>query len=348
MPLGLITLLGAGVGIPASGKTHAYLGERLPPHPRIAVVETPAGFELNSGDVAARVGEYIAQRLQNLNPRIEVVAARKKGTPFSPDAHDVVAPILAADEIVLGPGSPTYGARQLRDSLALDYMKARQWRGGILLLSSSATASLGRLTLPVYEIYKVGEEPHWKEGADYFADYGLNLTIVPHWNNKDGGKGLDTSRCYIGRARFDPLLAQLPAGHTLLGLDDHTAAVLDFNSGEGTVVGPDTVTIIRDGRTHVISSGDTFALDLLGPWRAPDPGALPATVWAAADAAWAARLAADAPPPPPDAVVALADQRLAARNARDWPLADSLRDQITALGWHVKDTAEGYELEENN
>ncbi len=43
----------------------------------------------------------------------------------------------------------------------------------------------------------------------------------------------------------------------------------------------------------------------------------------------------------PAEVVALAEQRQAARAAKDWALADQLRDQITAAGYTVEDTPNG-------
>ena len=46
----------------------------------------------------------------------------------------------------------------------------------------------------------------------------------------------------------------------------------------------------------------------------------------------------------PDEVKALAEARFAAKKARDWATADALRAQITALGWAVKDSKEGYIL----
>ena len=45
----------------------------------------------------------------------------------------------------------------------------------------------------------------------------------------------------------------------------------------------------------------------------------------------------------PSEVDALAEQRAAARSARDFAEADRLRDEIAALGWVVKDTADGFE-----
>ena len=47
----------------------------------------------------------------------------------------------------------------------------------------------------------------------------------------------------------------------------------------------------------------------------------------------------------PDDVVALAEQRLAARKAKNWAESDRLRDEIAERGFAIKDTAAGYELE---
>jgi hypothetical protein len=46
----------------------------------------------------------------------------------------------------------------------------------------------------------------------------------------------------------------------------------------------------------------------------------------------------------PGEVVALAEQRVAARRDRDFAAADRLRDEIAAAGWLVTDTADGYAL----
>ena len=46
----------------------------------------------------------------------------------------------------------------------------------------------------------------------------------------------------------------------------------------------------------------------------------------------------------PAAVKKLAEERLVARNAKDWAKSDELRDEISKLGYVVGDTKEGYEL----
>lgn len=343
---GIVVLLGSGETLPSSGKTHDYVAQRLPDKPRIVILETPAGFEPNSDAVAGKIKTFLARRLQNYKPVIDVLPARRRGTPFSPDNPEVVAPILQADEILLGPGSPTYGVRQLRDSLALQMIGARHRRGGVLFLSSSATLTFGAHTMPVYEIYKVGEDLHWKSGLNFFGSYGLDVSVVPHWNNTDGGDELDTSRCYIGQGRFQQLLEMLPAAHTVVGIDEHTSLIIDFSDGCCRVRGNDTVTILCNGRSQTYQSGEQFPLDALGAWHIPaaHPG-VSDDVWEQAIAAEEAREAAAQPPDqPPAEVLALVDTREQARQEKDWETADSLRDQIEALGWQVMDTPDGSKL----
>jgi len=53
-----------------------------------------------------------------------------------------------------------------------------------LIFASAAAIAVNRHALPVYEIFKVGEDLHWKLGLDLFGQYGLDLTIVTQWNNR--------------------------------------------------------------------------------------------------------------------------------------------------------------------
>ena len=68
--------------------------------------------------------------------------ARKRGTLDSPDEPQVVAPLLEADLIFMGPGSPTYAVRQLSDSLAWHYLLARHRLGAALVLASAAVIAI--------------------------------------------------------------------------------------------------------------------------------------------------------------------------------------------------------------
>ncbi|HAM68904.1 MAG TPA: cysteine--tRNA ligase, partial [Ruminococcus sp.] len=46
----------------------------------------------------------------------------------------------------------------------------------------------------------------------------------------------------------------------------------------------------------------------------------------------------------PAEVLELVDQRKEARKAKDFAKADALRDQITALGWQIRETRQGTEI----
>lgn len=46
----------------------------------------------------------------------------------------------------------------------------------------------------------------------------------------------------------------------------------------------------------------------------------------------------------PEEILALAQDRLSARSAKDFALSDQLRDQIAEQGWLIKDTPDGFEL----
>jgi len=341
MPIGQIAFLGSGETSLAGGRIFETLARSLPEGLKIALLETPAGFELNSAQVTGRVAEFMGTRLQNYKPQIEVVPARKRGTDFSPDDPEILKPLLSADMIFMGPGSPTYAIRQLKDSLAWDIIRARHRLGATLVFASAATISVGAWALPVYEIFKVGQDVHSVPGLDLFADFGLTLSIIPHWNNAEGGIDLDTSRCFVGLDRFNEWCDTLPAENTTLGLDEHTGIIMDFQTGEGQVLGVSSVSLVRECDPEIYATGSTVPLHELGKIYVPEPlnAGIPANVW---EMVTAANQPED--DSPPDEVQVLADQRQKARDEKNWSESDRLRDEIAELGWQVQDTPDGPKL----
>ena len=341
MALGQIAFLGSGETSMAGGRIFENLARALPQPLRIAILETPAGFELNSHQVAGRVGEFMKTRLQNYTPTIDVIPARKRGTPFSPDEPAILRSLLYANLIFMGPGSPTYAVRQLQGSLAWDIVRARHRLGATLAFASAATVSVGAWAIPVYEIYKVGEDVHSKVGLNFFSDFGMHLSFVPHWNNTDGGEDVDTSRCFIGRDRFEAWCESLPAENTTVGLDEHTGLIIDFESGQCEVSGVSSVSLIHDCEPKMYPAGAKFGFTELGVLTLPEPieAGIPARVW---------NMVKNTPPleedKPSTDVLALAEQRLQARASKKWSESDRLRDQIAALGWTVQDTKDGQKL----
>jgi cyanophycinase-like exopeptidase len=339
-PIGPVALIGSGETSPAGGRVFEAVARRYAPPLRIAILETPAGFELNSDRVAGRVAGFLQQRLASCAPEIHVIPARKRKTPFDPDNPELLTPLTAAHLIFMGPGSPTYTVRQLRDTLAWQAILARHRQGAAVVLASAAAIAAGFAALPVYEIYKAGHDLHWYEGLDLFGAFGLKLAIVSHWDNRSGGEELDTSRCYMGRSRFTSLAAMLPQLTTVLGIDEHTGLIVDLEKEDAEVLGRGGVTVIREGQERRFGGRQALPLAALGPFHLPaEDLILPPEIPSQPEAE-----AKDAGASPSQAVLALLAQREKAREAPNWAEADRLRDRILELGWSVQDTVDGPRL----
>lgn len=342
MALGKIAFLGSGETSLAGGRIFESLVRDLQGPARIALMETPAGFELNSTQVVRRVGDFMMTRLQNYKPVIDIVPARRKNSAFDPNDVEIVKPLLHANIIFMGPGSPTYAIRHLKDTLAWDVIRARHRLGATLIFASAATISIGAHALPVYEIYKVGQDIHVVDGLNLFADFGLHLSFIPHWNNAEGGVDLDTSRCFVGMDRFSEWCKLVPDENTTLGLDEHTGIILDFEKSRCEVSGVSSISLVRDCEPEpkMHPSGTSFDLNELGDLNIPDPiqKDIPAHVW---------DMVLNVPPfedSAPDEVIALAEKRLKARANKQWSESDQLRSEIASLGWTVQDSKDGYKL----
>jgi cyanophycinase-like exopeptidase len=339
MALGNVVFFGSGETSPTGGLVFQKLSAGFGKAFRIAILETPAGFEPNSAQVAGRVADFLQEKLGEKSPRISVIPARRKGTPLSPDSPEILGPLPVADWIYFGAGSPSYTVRQLADSLAWRQILTAWQQGAMLVLASAAMIAVGAYSLPVYEIYKVGEDPQWKLGLDLFGALGWKLILISHWNNAEGGTELDTSRCFIGRDRFQTLLNRAPPETVILGLDEHTALTFDWAEGKGRVVGKGTVTILRDGREQVYPSGGEFPLKELGEYAIPPiPFGVEAGVW---EEILRQRASRDTQMEPPQEVTALVRDRERIRIAGKFAEADALREKIERLGWTVMDTPQG-------
>jgi hypothetical protein len=167
-----------------------------------------------------------------------------------------------ADFVLIGPGSPTYAVRHLDPSPVPDLLTRCVTDGGCLVAASAAALTVGRFTLPVYEIYKVGQDLHWVDGLDLLSRFGLNLVVVPHWNNAEGGTH-DTRFCFMGASRFDVLASMLPQPLPILGLDEHTACILDLANDQAEVKGLGGISLRTPEGVRTFSSGDRFALAAL-------------------------------------------------------------------------------------
>ena len=177
---------------------------------------------------------------------------------------------------------------------------------------------------------------------DLFADLNLPLSVIPHWNNTDGGDDVDTSRCFIGIERFNQWCNLLPTTHTTLGLDEHTGIIIDFATGKCTVSGVSSVTLLRACNPKIIPAGAEFPISELGAFSWPEnpEAGISTRAW---EMVKSGELV-ESPEEMPAELVCLAEERQKARIHQDWASADTLRQKMALLGWLVQDTPEGQKI----
>ena len=264
----ILTIMGSGETSPTMVSTHRMLVGKLPKPIRAALLDTPYGFQENAPELATKAVEYFNT---SINVALDVaglteisagdVLATEKGLQLVADAQYVFA----------GPGSPSYALRQWSGTPLAGLLIKKLRSGGIVTFASAAALTLGKYTLPVYEIYKAGEPPRWLDGLDILSELGIKAALIPHYNNAEGGHH-DTRFCYMGERRLSFLERELPEDVYVLGVDEHTGVVLDVDADEATVVGKGVVTIRVRGASQEFASGTVIPLDKL---RDPSTSARP-------------------------------------------------------------------------
>lgn len=256
----LLAIMGSGETTPTMVKVHRQLFDRLGPGSVPAVLlDTPYGFQANARDISARAVSYFRESVRR---QVEVASLEHAAEAGTVALEAVLARVSEARWVFSGPGSPTYALRQWRPTILPRLLAEKVLYGGCIVFSSAAALTLGRWTVPVYEIYKVGAEPVWAEGLDLLTAVGLTVAVIPHFDNAEGGSH-DTRYCYLGEERLRVMEAQLPPEGWVLGVDEHTACIFDFNAGTATVTGLGTVTVRRHGQSATIPAGKTLGIDEL-------------------------------------------------------------------------------------
>src|SRR6202165_2855644 len=275
--------MGSGETAPTMVSVHTELLARLGPPPVPAVLlDTPFGFQENADDICERAKTYFAH---NVGFPIDVASFRDRTTASPLEYETMLARVSAARYVFAGPGSPSYALRQWRDSAVPDLLIGKVRKGACITFASAAACGLGMFSLPVYEIYKVGEPPHWLEGFDLLSTVGLRVALIPHYNNAEGGTH-DTRFCYMGERRLRILEDLLPDDVDVLGVDEHTACIFDLDAGTVSVRGRGAVTWRRRGASRRFESGTELPIDALAQSTGP------------VEAAAAPRAATPIPEPP--------------------------------------------------
>lgn len=258
---GTVALIGSGELTGTMVETHKSLLSRVEPGAKTLFLDTPAGFQENVDLIASRAVDYFKRQVGHA---MQVASFKSAEVSLKGEAEKTFHLLSEAGYVLIGPGSPTYMVSQLKDTPVPALLGAMVTRGGCLVLASAAALTAGSHTLPVYEIYKVGRELHWVEGLNFLGHLGLEVVVIPHWNNAEGGNH-DTRYCYMGEKRFRALEERLPTNTTILGLDEHTACVLDFSTRRASIEGIGRVIIRRGGFEESFSRGEVVSFEeLLG------------------------------------------------------------------------------------
>ncbi len=258
-----IALFGSGESSPTGRRIHEELVKDLPTPVSIALLMTPAGFEVNPYNWYKKLAAMLEVGLYNYKPQIKLVEAFHNTGKKSVNNESILSSLLSASYIHAGAGSPTYAARILDNSKAYEFISQRVESGVRLSLASAAAIAFSKYVLPVYEIYKAGEDLHWKKGLNFFSRYELDISIIPHFNNTEGGVDIDTSFCYMGRDRFHELRKLVPTEHAFIGIDEQTVCIFEPNNQQWSVSGTGGVHILKGQGANTYINGQSFHSDVL-------------------------------------------------------------------------------------
>ena len=357
MNLGVLALLGSGEIAPSMTKVHRQLLTHVN-DVRAVSLDTAYGFQANVPQMTEKIIEYFSTSL-----RIDIKPLHYTSYEGTNEVERAAfrQDVRAANYVFAGPGSPSYALRQWHQLGLEDDLRSTLLSGGVLCFASAAALTIGAFTVPVYEIYKVGTKPVWLKGLDLLALAGIRGAIIPHFDNAEGGN-YDTRFCFLGEERLIDLERQLPDDSGILGVDEHTAALLDLEHRTLSVLGKGGVYWRRNGATRVFECGSVTALEEIQSFTpkieavaAPPPIHLTdieqlvtlasqggeAGIDAVAQLARMAVTGGSGFIEPTELVTGLLALRLDARSAKNFALADQVRDLLVNSGIEVMDGPAG-------
>ena len=263
----ILAIMGSGETAPTMVTPHREIVARLgDPTPRAVLLDTPYGFQENASEITQRAIEYFNHRVQlTIEPAGflgPLAADQTQRTPIAEAA--ALSRVRTAGFVFAGPGSPSYALSVWKGSPVPETLATKLAEGGALVFSSAAALTLGRFSVPVYEIYKVGHPVHWLDGLDLMNAAGFegSCVVIPHYDNAEGGTH-DTRFCYMGERRLAVMETMLPDDAWVPGIDEHTVLIVDLDARTVAVSGRGNLTVRRRGAAQVFAAGQKLGLDAL-------------------------------------------------------------------------------------
>jgi hypothetical protein len=253
-------ILGSGETSPTMVEAHrAVLAVAGGPGPAL-ILDTPCGFQENADALTQKALDYFAHNVGSV-----LTPLRWRTRLDGIELDRALMAVRTARSVYAGVGSPTYTMRVWAGSGLPEAIRDMVNAGGTATFSSAAALTVGVVTLPAHEIYRCGADPFWVDGTNLLGQLtGLSAAVMPHYNHCRRGGTHDTRFCYVGARRMRMLERLLPAGAHVIGVDEHTALVLDLGEGTARVRGLGGVTVRRDGVETVLPTGSVSPIEKLG------------------------------------------------------------------------------------
>ena len=257
---GRLAILGSGETAHSMVEMHRAVFAAAGPGPAL-VLDSSYGFQENADALTQKAVRYFAHSVGRAT-----TALRWRNRLEGAELDRALTALRNARAVYAGPGSPSYTMRMWDGSGFAEAVAAMVEAGGTGTFSSAAAIALGVVAMPTHEIYRCGADPYWLPGTDLLGRLsGISAAVVPHYDLQPKNGSHDTRCCYIGERRMVQLEEQLPAGAHLIGIDEHTALILDLESGTARVAGLGGVTIRSADFREVLPTGTEVPLAALRP-----------------------------------------------------------------------------------
>jgi len=250
--------MGSGETSPTMVTPHQQILASLgkPDRLKLTILDTPFGFQENADDLTEKLIDFFTQSVGATPKAISLRNTSVTGSALG----EAVNSIRESDWLFAGPGSPSY-ALKVWHELGVSPHFDEVLVDGTVVLASAAALTAGSHTIPVYEMYKVGDEPHWLPGLNLIERHtGMPAAIIPHYDNADGANH-DTRFCYIGERRLRVMESLLPPEVFIIGVDEHTGIRFDLDQRTAHVFGRGTMTIRHHGESWTVSSGESATFE---------------------------------------------------------------------------------------